>query len=214
MSIDILMTATAVLVSIIASVVTAIIQKRLNRTHIKFKDLQLEYLETVNKDNRIVVSEKEIDILLEALRKTYSKMLEKAGEDTDDVYIILCKYNKEKQELEVIYRLPQEPEIKPILFENSGHFKNSLTNLYINSNSEIDKVFCYESRRNLKQWGSYLSYVLKKQNKVIGILCISSRQRVNERYGYENIKMLIEPIEEFLVSYIQNKRTSNQERHL
>ena len=35
MSIDILMTATAVLVSIIASVVTAIIQKRLNRTHIK-----------------------------------------------------------------------------------------------------------------------------------------------------------------------------------
>lgn len=206
MSIDILMTATAVLVSIIASVVTAIIQKRLNRTHIKFKDLQLEYLETVNKDNRIVVSEKEIDILLEALRKTYSKMLEKAGEDTDDVCIILRKYNKEKQELEVIYRLPQEPEIKPILFENSGQFKNSLANLYINSNSEIDKVFCYESRRNLNQWGSYLSYVLKKQNKVIGILCISSRQRVNERYGYENIKMLIEPIEEFLVSYIQNKK--------
>ena len=123
MSIDILMTATAVLVSIIASVVTAIIQKRLNRTHIKFKDLQLEYLETVKKDNRIVVSEKEIDILLEALRKTYSKMLEKAGEDTDDVCIILRKYNKEKQELEVIYRLPQEPEIKPILFENSGQFK-------------------------------------------------------------------------------------------
>ena len=65
MSIDILMTATAVLVSIIASVVTAIIQKRLNRTHIKFKDLQWEYLETVKKDNRIVVSEKEIDILFE-----------------------------------------------------------------------------------------------------------------------------------------------------
>lgn len=48
--------------------------------------------------------------------------------------------------------------------------------------------------------------VLKKQNNVMGILCISSWQRVNERYGYENIKMLIEPIEEFLVSYIQDKK--------
>lgn len=28
--------------------------------------------------------------------------------------------------------------------------------------------------------------------------------RVNERYGYENIKMLIEPIESVLVSYIQD----------
>lgn len=67
MSIDILMTATAVLVSIVASVVTAIIQTRLNRTHIKFKDLHVEYLEKVNKDNTGIVSEKEIDILLETL---------------------------------------------------------------------------------------------------------------------------------------------------
>lgn len=206
MSIDILMTSTAILVSIIASVVTAIIQKRLNRTYIKFKDLQVEYLEKVNKDNTGIISEKEIDILLEALRKTYSKMLEKDKEDSDDVRIILCKYNKENQELKVIYRLPQELEIKPILFENSVQSKKSLANLYINSNSEIDKVFYYRSKKNLDQWGSYLSYVLKKQNNVMGVLCISSRQRVNERYGYENIKMLIEPIEEFLVSYIQDKK--------
>lgn len=208
MIIDILMRATAVLVSIIASVVTAIIHTRLNRTHIniKFKDLQVEYLKTVNKDNAGAVSEKEIDILLETLRKTYSKMLEKGKEDGDDVCIILCKYNKENQNLQVIYRLPQEPEVKPILFENSMQGKNSLANLYINSNSEINKVFSYKSKKNLNQWGSYLSYVLKKQNNVMGVLCISSRQRVNERYGYENIKMLIEPIEEFLVSYIQDKK--------
>lgn len=208
MSIDILMTATTVLVSIIASVVTTIIQTKLNRKHIniKFKDLHLEYLKAVNKDNTGVVSEEEIDILFETLRKTYSKMLEKAKEDSDDVRIILCKYNKENRDLQVIYRLPQEPEVKPILFENSIQGKNSLANLYINSNSEIDKVFCYRSKKNLNQWGSYLSYVLKKQNNVMGILCISSRLRVNERYSYENIKMLIEPIEDFLVSYIQDKK--------
>jgi len=40
----------------------------------------------------------------------------------------------------------------------------------------------------------------------MGVLCISSRQRANERYGYENIKMFIESIEEFLVSYIQDKK--------
>ena len=206
MSIDILMTATAVLVSIIASVVTAIIQTRLNRTHIKFKDLHVEYLEKVNKDNTGIVSEKEIDILLETLRKTYSKMLENDKEDSGDVCITLCKYNKENQNLQVIYRLPQEPEVKPILFEYSMQGKNSLANLYINSNSEIDKVFHYRSKKNLNRWGSFLAYVLKKQNNVMGILCISSWQRVNERYGYENIKMLIEPIEEFLVSYIQDKK--------
>lgn len=166
--------------------------------------MRLDYLKKVNENNIVTVSEKEIGALLETLRNTYSKMLENVKTDSGDVRIILFKYNKENEPLEVIYRLPQEVVTTPILFENFNRSKNNFANLYINSNSEISRVYSCEPKMDLKRWGSYLLYELKKQNKTIGLLSISSRQRVNERYGYENIKMLIEPIESVLVSYIQD----------
>ena len=204
MNIDIVMTVTTIIVSIVVTFVTSIIQKQLNKNHVKFTDLQLEFMSMVIDKTNIG---DDIDSLMHILKQTYCKMLDTKKKENDDngVRIVLRKYVPQKEYLIVVYCLPYSTKISNILYKDSPQFKNNMANLYVNSNEQIKKVFKYNNKTNYSQYGTYMSYTLRKQGNIIGVLNISSQQRVNERYSYENIKKLIEPIEDILISYIENK---------
>ena len=79
---------------------------------------------------------------------------------------------------------------------------NLITHLYVNGNIPCNKTFY--SQFGITNFETCIFYTLKEKEKIVGAISIESISKVDERYSYENIKLLIENIENVLIRYIKN----------
>ncbi len=209
-TIDIFALVTSIITAIIPLLSTTIIQKIINKKYGKFEDLKLEFVKSIHVNKNIemhINNDEDMDNLMKSFKEAYSKMLEDTKSDCDEISIALRKYNQKNGYFITIYYLPSKNVDSHSMLKDSIKLKDDMVNLYINNiNPKIDDVFESDSEIKNYKYGSYLSYALKKRGKIIGSLSVSSQEKVNERYSYENIKDLIEPIENTLISYIQSKK--------
>ncbi len=205
MNIDILMNITSVVVGMLIPILTRVIQKKLDKKYIKFSNLESNYLTSIA-DYRIKscnFTDDEIDIVIKELKKTYEKMLQESKEGNEDVRIVIRKYIENREQLVYVYSLPHNILVTDVLGSNTMQLKNQLANLYLNGSTPFQKKFVQKSA--FPRWQSYISHTLKEEGRIIGTISIASTRMINERYGYENIKALIVPIERILVPYIKEK---------
>lgn len=208
-AIDIFALVISIATTIISLLATTMIQKTINRQYGKFEDVKSEFLKSICKKQdmgTLANNDEDIDNLMKSFIETYRKILEDDKGECDEINIALRKYNQKNGYFITIYYFQSDNTASHNLLKDSIKLKDDIINLYINNIApQIDDVFESGSEINNFQYGSYLFYALKKRGKVIGSLNVSSQEKVNERYSYENIKELIAPIENTLISYIQSK---------
>lgn len=207
-TIDITITLITIITAIIPPLVTMLTQKNINKKYVKFIDLQFEFLSSIlknKKKEKLLNMDEYIDDIMKNFKKSYCKMLEIKHGNQEEISIVLRKYVQNNGYLVTVYYLQSGNIVSNMSNKSYTQLKKDMVNLYINNGDRINEIFKFDSETSSVKCGSYLSYALTKHGKIIGTLSVSSQDKVNERYSYENIKKLIEPMENILVNYIQSK---------
>lgn len=212
MSIDVIMSVTSCIVTVIVGIVTTYIQRNLNKKHVQFKKLEtcyLQFIKNVCSINEHEITDDIIDLIMKELKKVYLQMLQGSNGEEDDVRIIIRKYVESTEQLVTVYCLPHDILVSKNISVSGNEYlqtKYLFTNMYFNGNQLQDKFTLNIQNNN---YLSYISYVIKEKEKIIGIITISSAKKINERYSYENIKSLFSPIENILIMYLKEKNTKD-----
>lgn len=204
-TIDSLMLFLSMMISIISIVATVINQRKIRHEYDSFKTIQNGYLQQIQKElneSTVIIDDKNIKGICEAIGVTYKKLLQESDQEEENVHVVLRKNDEKSGQLIVAYAIPpfnSTKNMKPLSVMANEH----LVNIYINGNSRIQEKFIDNSR--YPRWQSYVSFVLKEEEKIIGTLDIFSVDKINERYSYENIKSILLPVESLLISYLKQK---------
>lgn len=206
MSIDIIMAVMSVVLLGISFLQLVKMIKQINERHSQIKNIEIEYLSNINrisKQNTTEISIEELNVFIKVLKNVYKKMLQNKDSKNDSIIIVLRKYIEGNENFVPVYTSPPNMH-KPLeLCKKDLQDRNNLiTYLYVNGNTPCNKTFY--SQFGITNFKTCIFYTLKEKEKIVGAISIESISKVDERYSYENIKSLIENIENVLIRYIKN----------